>query len=119
MLRHHIHPGDAAELDRRLWEALQHDAPFENENRVIRPDGTVRWIYNKAQPYFDEDGKVLHYIGTTLDITERKLAEEALRESRKDLNRAQAVAHTGSWRLDVQENSDLVGGNPPHLRDSP
>ena len=104
MLRHHIHPGDAAELDRSFREALQHDAPFENENRVIRPDGTVRWIYNKAQPYFDEHGKLLRYIGATLDITERQQAEEALRESREDLNRAQAVAHTGSWRLDVQEN---------------
>jgi PAS domain S-box-containing protein len=38
------------------------------------------------------------------EIEERKQAEEALRESREDLNRAQAVAHTGSWRLDVQRN---------------
>jgi PAS domain S-box-containing protein len=41
------------------------------------------------------------------NITERKWAEEALRESRKDLNRAQAVAHTGSWRMDVQQNALL------------
>jgi PAS domain S-box-containing protein len=39
-----------------------------------------------------------------LDITERQQAEEALRESREDLNRAQAVAHTGSWRMNVQKN---------------
>ena len=38
------------------------------------------------------------------DIAERKRAEEALRESREDLNRAQAVAHTGSWRMNVQKN---------------
>ena len=39
-----------------------------------------------------------------MDVTERKRAEEALRESREDLNRAQAVAHVGSWRLDVRKN---------------
>jgi PAS domain S-box-containing protein len=41
------------------------------------------------------------------DITERKRAEEALRESEHDLNRAQAVAHTGSWRLHVRRNKLL------------
>jgi PAS domain S-box-containing protein len=39
-----------------------------------------------------------------MDVTERKRTEEALRESQADLNRAQAVAHTGSWRLDVRKN---------------
>ncbi len=39
-----------------------------------------------------------------IDITERQRAEEALRESQKDLNRAQAVAHTGSWRLDIRRH---------------
>ena len=38
------------------------------------------------------------------DITERKKTDEALREAQRDLNRAQAVAQTGSWRLDVQSN---------------
>jgi PAS domain S-box-containing protein len=85
MLRHHIHPDDRAELDRNFREALEHRAVFENENRIIRPDGTVRWIYNKAQPYFDEHGKLLRYIGTTLDITERVRVGAALRESEQRL----------------------------------
>jgi len=47
------------------------------------------------------------------DITERKWGEEALRESQKDLNRAQAVAHTGSWRLDVRRN-ELLWSDETH-----
>ncbi len=85
MLRHHIHPDDAAQLDRSFRAAFQHGALFENENRIIRPDRTVRWIYNKAQPYFDEHGKLLRYLGATLDITERKEAEAALLESEERL----------------------------------
>jgi len=47
------------------------------------------------------------------EIAERERAEEALRQSREDLNRAQAVAHTGSWRLDVQGN-ELVWSDETH-----
>jgi PAS domain S-box-containing protein len=86
MLRDHIHPDDAAELDRIFRAAFESRTAFENENRIVRPGGEVRWIYNKAQPYFDERGELLRYVGATLDITERKRSEEALREAdrRKD-----------------------------------
>lgn len=47
------------------------------------------------------------------DITEQKSAAEALRRSREDLNRAQAVAHTGSWRLDIRENK-LIWSDENH-----
>jgi PAS domain S-box-containing protein len=76
MLRHHIHPDDAAELDRGFRKALQNGAVFENENRIVRPDGAIRWIYNCAHPYFDSAGKLIKYIGATLDITERRKREE-------------------------------------------
>jgi PAS domain S-box-containing protein len=48
-----------------------------------------------------------HFVAVFDVITERKEAEEAVRRSREDLNRAQAVAHTGSWRLDVRRNELL------------
>jgi PAS domain S-box-containing protein len=86
LLRQHIHPDDAPQLDERFRAALQQGATFENEHRIVLPDGSVRWIYDKAQPYFDERGRLTRYIGATLDITERRAAEEALREAdrRKD-----------------------------------
>jgi PAS domain S-box-containing protein len=57
-----------------------------------------------ATPLTDEQGRVLGSVHMARDITERKRTEEALRESQADLNRAQAVAHTGSWRLDTRRN---------------
>ena len=57
-----------------------------------------------TSPIFNEAGELQGSVHIAKNITERKKAEEALQESQHDLNRAQAVAHTGSWRLDVRRN---------------
>ncbi len=83
------------------------DGRYDMDYRVVQPDGSVRWLSVRALYHFEGEGdarRAVLGIGTSLDVTERKLAEEAVRESREDLNRAQAVARTGSWRLDVREN---------------
>ncbi len=57
-----------------------------------------------TSPIIDDIGEVSGSVYIAKNITKRKRAEEALRESQHDLNHAQAVAHTGSWRLDVRHN---------------
>ncbi len=64
-------------------------------------------------PRFDEQGRVIGAVHVARDITHLKRAEEALRENREDLNHAQAMAHTGSWRLDVRRN-ELVWSDETH-----
>jgi PAS domain S-box-containing protein len=81
MLARHIHPGDAARLHETFTKALQNGSVYELEHRIVRPDGSVRVVYDRAHPYFDENGKLVRYVGATLDVTERRAAEEALRES--------------------------------------
>jgi len=104
MLAKCIHPDDAALLHQTFSDAMQSSSVYELEHRIVWPDGSVRWVYDRALPYFDDSGKLLRYVGATLDITERKLAEAALRANQEDLDRAQAVGNIGSWRLDVQRN---------------
>jgi len=66
--------------------AIRAKAVFELEHRVRRLDGTVGWTYSRAVPMLDARGEIHEWIGAASDITERKLAEEKLRESdrRKD-----------------------------------
>lgn len=67
-------------------------------------DGEAHPVDLLIAPVHDDTGKILRLVATGLDITERVREQQALRKSREDLARAQAVAHVGSWRLDVRRN---------------
>lgn len=77
LLQRHIHPDDAGVLRDTFATAMQSRGVYELEHRVVRPDGSVRWVYNRAHPYYDGQGEHVRYVGITLDVTERRTAEEA------------------------------------------
>lgn len=83
MLARHIHPDDAELLDRTFREAFAKGAVYELEHRIVRPDGTVRIVHDIAHPYFDNDGRLYKYIGTTHDVTERRALEAQLAQAQK------------------------------------
>lgn len=83
LLRQHIHPDDAALLDRTFRAAFATQGVYELEHRIVRPDGTVRIVHDIAHPYFDNDGKLYKYIGTTHDVTERRELEAQLTQVQK------------------------------------
>jgi PAS domain S-box-containing protein len=75
-----------------------------NHTVLLTRDGRECPIADSGAPIRDDRGVVLGAVLVFRDCTEPHRAEQALRENREDLNRAQAVAHTGSWRLNVQKN---------------
>jgi PAS domain S-box-containing protein len=83
LLANSIHPDDSALLHETFTGAMQSGSIYELEHRIVRPDGTVRWVYDRAQPYCDQSGRLVRYIGATLDVTERKQTEERLRQAQK------------------------------------
>ncbi|MBK8782666.1 MAG: PAS domain S-box protein [Anaerolineales bacterium] len=101
MLQKYIHPDDAALLHETFTKAMQSHTVYELEHRVVRPDGSVRWVYDLAQPYFDEQGELIRYIGSTLDITERKQAEEKLHESETRYRLISENSADVIWTLDL------------------
>ncbi len=75
-----VHPDDRDGLKAVLAE-LSPDKPLlQTSYRMIRPDGSVIWVERHSRAYFDDDGRMLRTVGMVADITQRKLAEEALSE---------------------------------------
>ena len=102
------HPDDAPRVAAAWNSAIKNNAEYDLETRFREAgSGEYRWFRIKGSPIYDESGQLIRWVGTCTDIHEVKLAQEALQESQEDLNRAQAVAHTGSWRLNIQRNELL------------
>jgi PAS domain S-box-containing protein len=74
-----IHPQDRPRVARSIADAAQ--SGYDEEYRIVRDNGTVRWIRDRGFPVRDEAGNFFRLAGIAQDVTDRKLAEEALRES--------------------------------------
>lgn len=73
-----IHPDDRQRVaDDLLVQRV--GLPFDHEYRIIRPDGTVRWVWDRGFPVKNTDGSVHRYIGVAQDVTRRRASELALR----------------------------------------
>jgi PAS domain S-box-containing protein len=75
------HAEDRPEAIRICRDAIDNGKSYEQEYRVVHPDGQVRWILDRAHNLVDAAGKSHRVTGVVIDITERKKASEALRES--------------------------------------
>lgn len=79
-LEKYIHPDDQPQVLAVIGEAIRTKNIFELEHRVIRADGSMGWTFSRAIPILDARGDIIEWFGAAKDITERKRAEEALRE---------------------------------------
>jgi PAS domain S-box-containing protein len=83
-----IHPNDRSRVA-GIYDHIVNRGSFAAEFRIIRPDGSVRWIWDRGFPIRDETGRVHRIVGIAMDITTRKQAEESLRRLSAQLLRAQ------------------------------
>jgi PAS domain S-box-containing protein len=108
MLEKNIHPDDAALLHQTFTAAIQNSSVYELEHRIVRPDGSVRWVYDRAHPYFDENGKLTRYVGATLDITERKRGEEELRTTVQRFHKIMSNILSGILLVDERNGVEFA-----------
>jgi PAS domain S-box-containing protein len=79
-----VHPEDQEQVSAAIQRALDSDVPYELEFRAVRPDGGVMWLFTSAAVLRD-GGRPVRMLGATMDITQRKHTEDALRQSEEKL----------------------------------
>src|SRR5262249_53964691 len=97
-----FHPEDVARLREERREALTRPVPFENEQRVLRKDGSYRWHLIRYSPLLDEQGRIDRWYCAGFDIEDRKRAEAQAEQAYLRLAEAQQLSKTGSFITDLQ-----------------
>ena len=101
MSRQRIHPEDREQVYERTQSILRNKGEYVNDYRILLPDGRLKYIHVIGHPVFNKAGEITEFVGTSVDVTERRRIEEALRRSEAYLAEGQRLTHTGSWSLNI------------------
>lgn len=97
-----IHPDDIEPVSRAWAEALKTGSPYEFEYRIRREsDRSYRWHLGRVRPIHDEQGRVIRWFGTGIDIEDRKHTLEALQAGEERLRLALEAGRMGTWDFDI------------------
>jgi PAS domain S-box-containing protein len=109
-----IVPDDRSLLASALATSIESDAPFDLEFRIALKDGTERWLYSRGGVTRDASGKALRVYGVSIDVTERKRAEEKLLKSEERLQRAIGIETVGV--IFFKADGSITDSNDAFLR---
>lgn len=96
-----VHPDDLQSLRACMLDAFARNASYEIECRLRTADGSYRWVSNRAVPVLDAHGETGKWVGTSTDIHDRRLAEEARAHTEARLRLAQKAGFTGSFDWNI------------------
>ena len=82
-MERYIHPDDRQLVGAAIDTAIRERGIFDLEHRVIRADGTQGWTHSRALPILGEDGRIVEWVGTAADVTERRAVAAALAQQRR------------------------------------
>lgn len=103
-----VHPDDQARVGEVISRALSDGVgDYDFELRIRRPDGTIRWQHARGQVYYAEDGSATRMVGTVVDITERRSADEELRRARALAEAASAAKNAFLARMNHELRTPL------------
>jgi len=117
-----VHVDDRAKLKELADVTLETRGPARGEWRVIWPDGSVHWVAAYWQAVLDESGEASRVVGLNVDITERKLAEEALAQMTRKLVEAQEQERSRIGRElhdDINQRLALLAAGLAYLQTDP
>ena len=101
-----VHPEDRGAWQSAIERAIRDEADYEIDFRILLPTGNVKYLHTVGHAVPGESAPdSLRFIGTTMDVTERKRIEQTLRQSQAYLAEAQRLTHTGSWAWNAASKS--------------
>ena len=109
-----VQPVDLDHVQRAIARALTAGEPINEEYRIRLADGRVKWIASRGRPYFKAAGEPERLLGVSIDITEHKQAEEALRQSHAEIERLKdrLLAESDYLKAEIklsQTQGDILG----------
>jgi PAS domain S-box-containing protein len=99
--RDRMHPDDGPAFDAALDQAIRDRKDFEVQLRIILPGGGLKYIHTVGHPVINDTGELVEFIGTAMDITDRKTAEQALRAAQAELAHATRVMTMGELAASI------------------
>src|SRR6201987_5065311 len=105
--RNHIE--DQKRIQELFEKSIIQKTHYDADYRIVLPDGAIKHLHAVGHPVLNESGDLVEFVGTAMDITERKQREEALRRSEGYLAEAQKLTHTGSWAVRVPQMENAQG----------
>jgi len=103
-----VHPDDRKYFAEIMEKLKAGHGPAQQDVRMIRPDGSICWIERRVELIRDDRGRPVRIIGTSQDITTRRLAEAALHESDKRFRQIVQMANEGIWTIDAEARTTFV-----------
>src|SRR4051812_45482018 len=110
-VRQRVHPGDRDRHDAAIQRALNEKRGYSIAYRIVLPDGAVKHLESIGQPVLSASGELVEVVATQIDVTERKRAEEALRESETKFRDYAETASDWFWETDADYRFTVLTDN--------
>jgi PAS domain S-box-containing protein len=100
-----VHPEDRERVSKALSDAMENQKSYTAEFRVVRPDGTIRWVTDRGRFYYGANGDPRRALGIGVDVTDRKQAEEARQQKEEELRKTEQLTKVGAWQWDPETDT--------------
>jgi PAS domain S-box-containing protein len=97
-----VHPEDLDRFTTTIRRSLEERSAYQIEYRIVLPDQSIRWLEARGRVFCDSRGTPQYMVGVCMDITERRAAQEALRQAEERYRTMVETANEGVWLLDAE-----------------
>ena len=104
--RERVHPEDRDRSREAFDRAIGEQTDYEMDYRAVLPDGTIKYLHTIGHPAFNAAGDLVEYVGTSMDVTERRQAEDSVRQAQAELAHIARVSTMGEMAASIAHEVD-------------